>query len=87
MKHIAIICAMTLGLGSTARAQDDCTPEAIQTKSGEVSVALQTISTNDPDRGQALSGEIEELMASIQGGADIRTVCSFFDKVIAEAAG
>lgn len=86
MKHLAIICATTIGLASAAQAQDNCTPEAIQTKSGEVTVALQTIGAKDPDRVQVLSGEIEELMTSIQTGADIRIVCAFFDEVIAEAS-
>ena len=85
MKYLAIICAATLGLATTAQAQNACTPEAIQTKSGEVSVALQTIGAKNPDRVQVLSGEIEELMTAIQSGADISTVCTFFDEVIAEA--
>lgn len=85
MKYLAIICALVLG--TTAKAQDDCTPDAIQTKSAQVSSALQTIRASDPARVQELAGEIEELMTSIQSGADITTVCTFFDKVISEAAG
>jgi hypothetical protein len=86
MKKLIITGLAIIGLSTGALAQNNCSAEAIQTKSGEVATALQTISTKDPDRAQVLSGEIEELMTAIQNGADISTVCVFFDDVIAEAA-
>jgi hypothetical protein len=86
MKNLIITGRAIIGLSTGAQAQDNCSAEAIQTKSGEVATALQTISAEDPDRAQVLSGEIEELMTAIQNGADISTVCVFFDDVIAEAA-
>ncbi len=86
MKKFIIVGLAAISFSSAAQAQDNCTAEAIQTKSGEVATALQGIAAKDPDRAQVLSGEIEDLMAAIQNGADIRTVCSFFDNVISEAA-
>ena len=80
-----ILCVALVGLAPAAYAQDNCTPEAIQTKSDEVGTALQTIGARDQVRVQELTVEIEDLMTSIQNGGDIRTVCVFFDKVIAEA--
>ncbi|MEJ6404724.1 hypothetical protein [Yoonia sp. 2307UL14-13] len=85
MIYRAIICALAIGLAPAAYAQDNCTPEAIQTKSGEVGTALQTIGARDQARVEELTVEIEALMTSIQNGGDIRTVCAFFDKVIDEA--
>lgn len=85
MRSLAIIAA--LFLANAAQAQDNCTPDAIQAKSGEAATAIQTIAAANPERGQELTSEIETMMTSIQEGADIRTVCSFFDKVIAEANG
>ncbi len=86
MKKIITTIVAIIGLGTAVQAQGDCTAEAIQTKSGEVAAALQTIGAKDPDRAQVLSGEIEDLMTAIQNGADIRTVCNFFDSVVSEAA-
>ena len=87
MKNILFVTSVFCALAGAGAAQDACTPEAIQSKSGEVAEALQTIKASDPDRARVLSGEIEDLMDAIQGGADIRTVCAFFDEVITEAAG
>ncbi|PUB17589.1 hypothetical protein [Yoonia sediminilitoris] len=85
MKRIAIVA--TILMGTAAQAQDACTPDAIQSKSGQATAAIQTIASANPSRGQELTAEIEAMMTAIQEGADIATVCVFFDKVIAEAQG
>ncbi len=87
MKFSAGLFAAFLAFVSSATAQEACTADVVQAKSQLVADAMQTIAAQNPDRMQELTAELQAQMDAIQSGGDVSTVCTFFDEVIAEAAG